>query len=253
MKRMIVICSGISVLILTVALVSGCTVIGFGLGSYMDSKADGTNYAFQNGLDSLDFKDELLITLKDGSVNKGRFSGVSAVSNEEFDSFYTQLCFENRNNIFLPAIGDTLTIHLKPSRSKEYKVRLFDGFTFKSFDSGNQTFLKVRYIKTGANEYIDMRGIHKITDFEGEEINLKSLNNFIHSGGLNNLTTLILMDKYTRLNIRMVDIQNIKVAPKQRAAPVFTGLGLVLDIAILAIIRPAPENSSSRRSTGNGT
>ena len=235
MKRKIVIGFKIFAVFLIFILLNGCTAIGFGIGYYIDMQAKGIDIPFHSGLDSLDFKDEIQITLQDGSIKQGKFCGLSAVSDEEFLNYYPEIRTEDLRGFSLPEIGDTLTIYLKPAESQESEPLLFDRFTLRSFESGNHTYLKVRYFSDVAAETINLNQIHKITDQSGNDIDIDDLNSFIHEGGLNSVTCLNLTDKYTRQKIRVVDIQNIRLFPKQNAVTNYTGIGLVLDLVIWAL------------------
>lgn len=252
MKRTVAISFSLLISIFAIVLINGCTAVGFGVGYFVDSKAEYVDYPLQHGLDSLEFKDELLITLKNGSTQKGKFSGVTVVDPDEYAVLYEELRAECQSSFSLPALGDTLTIYLKPERNKEYKERLFDGFMFSSFESGRQTLIKARYFKGQSSENVNLNRIFRITNSSGIETDVGELERFIASGGLNSITALVLSDKHSRQKVRLVDIEDVKIIPKKKAAVLFAGLGLVVDIAILAITRPAPENSGSSNSGGGG-
>jgi hypothetical protein len=151
----------------------------------------------------------------------------------------------------LPAIGDTVTINLKPVKDKINMERVFCGFNFKSTDNGRRAYLKYKYTRSNAFEEIDVRRIHSIVKPDKYEINSGEIESFIASGGLANVTSISLSNKDGNHKIAIKDIDVITLKPEKKMTKILAAAGLVSDLIIFMIIK-APSEEGGGAGGGGG-
>ena len=238
--------------LLIIALTSsGCSVIGVGVGSIIDSKSPHIRINPLNELEKIESGERITVVMKEGGEIKGEYGGIAAVENDDmYIVCYADVLKRNADKIHLPAIGDTLTIYLKPAKNKVYMERIFLGFDFKSDPNHSKKYLKYKYLSTPAVEDINLEFVHKIVAKSGDEIKINEVCDFISSGGLNDVTALILKTRNGNHNIALSSINIITQKPERKMTRILGVVGLVADMIVYAILKTTSERGASSSSGG---
>jgi hypothetical protein len=230
-------------------LIDGCTVIGFGVGSFIDSRAKQITLDPLKDLDSLEIGKNIMVQLKDGDAVKGEYRGIRTIDDDAYPNRYAEIRKQNPENLNLPAIGDTLTIYMKPAKDKVNLERIFLGLDFSEDPKNLNTFLNYRYTRSPAKDRINLDLIHTIIDRNDREINIAEVDSFIRRGGLSDVTAVALKMKGNEEKIAVNDIETITLKPEGKMSKIFGAMGLVTDLAIYFLLKPSSENTAS---TGGG-
>jgi hypothetical protein len=242
-------CIGVALLSCLLFLTNGCTVIGFGVGAFVDSRAKQIMLDPLNDLDSLEIGKNIIVQLKDGDAVKGEYKGIRIIDDDAYANRYAEIQKQNPENLNLPAIGDTLTIYMKPAKDKVNLERIFLGLDFSEDPKNLQTFLNYRYTRSPAKDRINLDLIHTIIDRNDREINIAEIDSFIHRGGLSDVTAVALKMKSDERKIAVNNIETIELKPDGKMSKIFGAMGLVTDLVIYLQLKPASENTAS---TGGG-
>ncbi len=236
--------------ILMVFMINGCTLIGFGVGTYIDSRSENEETSIRENPDALKAGEHIRVTLKDGSILEGRYSGIEVIGKDEYPERYAEIRLRNSGNIKLPAIGDTITIYLKPERNKVHKNLIFTGFIFHTTEDGRESFIRGKYLQSHFDDQVNLKRICRIIDNHGHETDIDKVREFAASGGMDHITSIVLTNKMGNNKIPLDDIELITLKSQKRMAKFFAAAGLVADVIILFIISPKPESSGSSSADG---
>jgi len=217
-------------------LIDGCSVYGYKYGRELDSQVDETEFMSYENFTLPEIGDGVIIKLTNGRFLKGRYSGISEVESEGYPTRYAEMRDINSSIISLPAIGDTISIFIKPAKSKESKDRIFTGFKFKTLEAVSETTLTSRHISDSTSEDDDLKSVLSIIDKNGIETNGDELQSFIANQGMNQITAIVLEAQYGLDRIPLDEIDLIATKPVTNRAPLFAALGLVIDIPVFAVI-----------------
>lgn len=240
-----------SLVILLLFLVNGCTLIGYGVGAFADSRSAHKEISDWKNLDTLNIGEQVSVKLKAGQILEGEYAGVEVVTDDDYAKRYEEIRFQNSENIRLPAIGDTLTIYIKPARDKVHKNRIFAGLLVQSTDDGRESLLKSKYIQTGFDDQDNLKRICRIVDNHGNETEVDEVGKFVASGGLDHLTCLVINHKKGSDKVPLDDIELITVTPPKKMTKVLAAAGFVADAMIYLVFFYEPsENAGTTGGSG---
>ena len=239
-----------TILVLLILSITGCTVVGYGVGAFADSKSEKKVVSVRKIPDAVKTGDYIYVTLSNGAVFEGEYSGMEVISDDEYLERYREIRLQNSENIRLPAIGDTLTIFLKPARIKVHKIRTFNGFVTQSTKYGRESLIRGKYLKSQKDERIYLNRICRITDNRGNETDLDRLNEFIASGGMDKLTSIVLKHRKGYHRIPSDNIREVRLKPKKRFASIAAAAGLIVDIFIYFVFIYEPDRDAGASSGG---
>ncbi|UCF20110.1 MAG: hypothetical protein JSU87_01500 [Gemmatimonadota bacterium] len=108
---------------------SACTLVGFGIGSVIDSGNKRTIRPESFAPDTIDLGKTFKLRLRDGSVVGGKYLGIEPLPDEEYAARYAVAREQRLMNVPLPEIGETVTLRM--NRGDELDAE-FLGFDFNS-------------------------------------------------------------------------------------------------------------------------
>ena len=225
---------------------TGCTAVGFGLGHYLDSKAPEISIDPNSELSKLKPGKTIFINMNDGSIVSGEYLGISSINDKEYEARFENIYQLYSDKYNLPAICDTITIYLKPAKTEIHMKRLFLGFEIKKNKNVDRAFLRYKFTKSPANEKIGIDRIYKIITEDKKEVLASELEDFITTGGLADVTSIILSNNEGIQEISLKQIKEILTHPEKKYTRIYSAIGLVADAIVYVSIRPAPESSKTR-------
>ena len=227
-------------------MINGCTVIGFGIGSFIDSRKPDIRFDPACDLEKLELRQRITVVLKEGGRIKGEFAGIGTIDNEDlYAARYADMMKRITSRPELPEIDDTITVYMKPAKNKVYMERIFQGFALSSNPGGRKIYLKYGYRRSKALETVNLDLVHAIADASGQRYSIDEMEDFITAGGLNDLTVLVLKNRANIQKIELNSIDTITKRPEGKMAKILGIAGLVTDLVIYAIMRPTSEKGSS--------
>ena len=175
----------------------------------------------------------IVVILKTGVLVSGKYAGLSLVPTEEYAESYAKSREQNKEEIMLPELGETVTVITETG--KQYEVE------FLGFDYGT---ILLRFEKVGKTRSSkeNIRLIKNIVDSRGNIIELETVRKLISEGKIPLLSSgIIAKSKVGPTQINWEDIYQIEVKKKgmplgARLALVAAGVGLIY-IAIDAAIK----------------
>lgn len=108
---------------------SGCSLIGLGIGAKSDaSKPDQVTISGEK-LKAIKLGTPINVILKSGNKLSGKYSGLARVSQEEYAKSYAKCREQNREEIMLPALNESVTIVTVTRKQYECEFLGFDHAT----------------------------------------------------------------------------------------------------------------------------
>ncbi len=211
--------------ILSAALFSGCSLIGFLVGSGIDGgKAERDTVAISQ-LESLQQSDKIEIVNKNAAEMRGQFKQLEPLPDSGFAKAYEQFRVEHLADNF-PRFGDTLLVQRRFSGSS---LR----YRFEGFVPGR---LLARQISDGKKAVLQIARLETITNTDGSPIDLATWIQMLNSNGVPFASSLIVKTDSAEIKVNINDIQRIERVNSRNAKWVGVGLGLVADIAVLVYL-----------------
>jgi len=226
-------------------IISGCTAIGLGVGVYLDSRTEAVIINPLHDLDTIEEGEQITVTLKGGYEYQGEYDGLGVVDDDEYRVSYEKFRRNITDGLQLPAIGDMITIYLKPARDSVNKERVFLGFNFKASPDGRKTYLKYKYKLSNETELMNLRRIHSIVKPGEYEINPQTIDDFIVSGGLTDVMAINLRNNAGDNKIAVKDIDYITLKSERNMTKILGAVGFVSDLIIYMIIKPPSEETGT--------
>lgn len=223
MKRKILLTLTLVLIFYSACLFSGCPLIGHSIGSGINSsKRDWVpNCELPNLKSRTVFgKTEVEIILISGLKIEGGFVETSLIPQERYSEQYAKFKEKYRiEGIWLPGIGETITIRTKSSNQEEFEVYGFDCSTMLLKNKG--------VIKN----FMPTQGTSEIRDGQGHIINLEPLNRLLSDNVFPHARAIeiILQKTKQKCLIDVDDILLVQIPAKRSAAKVFF-IGLAIDV-----------------------
>ncbi|MGH8004366.1 MAG: hypothetical protein ACRECJ_06555 [Limisphaerales bacterium] len=106
---------------------AGCTLIGFGVGSIVDSTKPDRRPLPGWKMEALKPGTKIDLFLRDGTVLSGKYAGLYQRPEEEYAGLYSAVRREKEAEVLLPPLGESLTVGLMSGRDT---AGVFLGFDF---------------------------------------------------------------------------------------------------------------------------
>ena len=154
---------------------SGCTAIGYGIGAAIDSsKPDSYDTIPGWRAESIERGKHITLTKRNGEELKGEYLGLDTVAASQYAQWYDESREKYDKDFLLPALGDSITYTFL-DRAKEYKGE------FLGFDN-QYICVRLMGIRGIVNGKIDMNNLERITDKNGNLIDVGKLKNLSSEG-----------------------------------------------------------------------
>jgi hypothetical protein len=207
---------------------SGCTAIGFGVGAAIDSSKP--DYVTIPGWRAASIKrgKDIKLTKNNGEELKGEYLGLDTVAVSQYAQWYNESREKCQRDVLLPGLGDTISFTVL-TRAKEYKGE------FLGFD--NQ-YILVRLVVIGGmvNEKIDMNNLERITDKNGNLIEVRKLKDLSLEGKIPVASTMTVKTNVDTIRVPIAAVSQIKIPNEKNAKWVGLGIGALVDVAIVVAV-----------------
>jgi len=167
------------VVLLLLTFSSGCSLIGYGIGTAIDNGRPNVVPVHDSRADNLGTGEKVYCIANDGEVIRGKVKGYSQLTPEEYAHRYEISRRENTASMNLPALHTPIKVTALSESEFEYR---FEGFDIHCSESGK---LPTMYLIWGeASEPIEVRlaNIRKLTDSRGNELNPEQISKYILDG-----------------------------------------------------------------------
>lgn len=216
---------------------SGCSVIGFGMGSLIDaSKPDSLIMRGDQVLNAKAGK-EVVVLLKSGETVEGKFGGVKLLPAEEYSNRYNEYCERIADSQYLPHYGDTVDIVVASGQKLN---RRFAGFDYRisslqqAGEHAVQGFVSLYHLDASIKDRIYLSEIDKIVGPEGAYVARASLEELVYDGELPILSFALIYNPEHSKEIALNRIDYMKIANTKNSK--YHGLVLGAAIDAFAII-----------------
>jgi hypothetical protein len=219
---------------------SGCTLIGYGLGSAIDASSkrtfapeafapeDGGSNTFRPGT-------KLKLALRDGEVVEGVYLGVERLPGDEYARIYGEARERYALQSQLPEPGDSVTLALVTGGVAEGE---FIGFEFPHW-----VFFK-RDTQHGvpATQYgVPVTDVVEMSDGRDRSVSGETLDRLLSSGTVPTMSALALQvdtGRFWRTDRRLIPLESIQSGTHNPNSGLMAGglLGLALDAAVTTAV-----------------
>jgi hypothetical protein len=208
---------------------SGCTAIGYGIGSAIDSHKQDYDTIPGWRAAGVERGKNIALTTRNGEELKGEYLGLDTVTTSQYARWYNDNREKYQKEVPLPALGDSIIFSiLKPAR--EYKGE------FLGFD--NQCIC-VRLL--GAFRKYNMNYLERISDKNGNLIELQKLKNLSSEGKIPALsavmvrTAVMVKTNVDTIRVPTATVSQIEIPSDKNAKWIGLVIGAVVDVAIVAV------------------
>jgi hypothetical protein len=239
MKKLMIFLMHLS-LVISLALVGGCTLIGLGVGAAIDSSQP--DYTRIPGWDVSEIKTgkRIILNLHDGKVVAGKFQGLGKMSEVLYQSRY-KIARQEITGVELPVISEKITVVDKNSRRLDY---LFRGF--------EPDVLLVGTLAQKKSGLIRLNMLQEIQTSKGL-INPENLQNLMSENRLPFYTT-ILVEKGSEgdrdtVSVPVNDIYQVQYQNSKNAMITGALIGAAADLVVIAVAVNAGEEERQSQTT----
>ncbi len=220
-----------------VFLFSGCSIIGFGLGTAGDALTSKSKNVPISQIGELETNDKIELVLKNGSHIQGKYAGQTFIEVESYSEKYKKSLNQLRGRIVLPEIGDSVRVEfISQSPDKEFLTGKFLRFDFVKIYVPDPPLILIIEHPSGNQGWIPMNNLKTISDSKGNILLKEALINLIENGEVPCLSYkgILVLDKNTLHEIRIEDISRIRISPFRGYKWVGLVLGGIFDAYMLS-------------------
>jgi hypothetical protein len=219
----------LSVILLFVFQLQGCTVGGYTIGKMIDSSKPDTTFVAGSQLESLKAGKEVKIMLIDGSQVTGKYLGFDQVSREQYAELYESFRQQNLDAASLPALETNMEITLKSGIKGERQLWDFD----RNPDLG--TFISVKMVGDTTSGIVQISEVDRVIDANGNTTEGEILRKLASENQIPLIQAITVKDNSGTQQIPVHSVHQIAVKNKKIARWVGLGLGAGIDVAAIAI------------------
>lgn len=219
--------------------ISSCSVIGYTMGAIDDARKPDTSYVPSWNVKIIQPGSQIRVVLNDGDEVIGKYAGLRLVAKEKYAKRYAKYREEKEGEVFLPALGDRITITMKSGRQAEREFLGFDyqyvGMELKeniaSKLAASAPIVSVREVGDTASGALFLKNIEKIVDSDGSVTEAKTLARLASEGQIPFLSGILIMKGLVATQVPADKVRQIQVANKKDAKSKGLRTGLALDVA----------------------
>jgi hypothetical protein len=212
------------VLVYLIVQLSGCTLIGMGVGSVLDNSS-GVNFKTVSKADLATLKPGkmVFVAYKSGPVISGTFFKFGSWSRDEYAGLYVALETRGTSGMRFPRLGEKISTVFANGKRTEGE--------FGGFDIGESILLR----RPGSPLLLktSLTGLLELKDEQGMPLNLTFLRTQAASGQVPFLTTVWVFTNTGKLNIPSEQILEARVETEKNGKSIGLVIGLLLDAAAI--------------------
>jgi hypothetical protein len=218
----------------------GCSILGLGIGAVSDANKPDTEVISGWDVKTIPSGTEIGIILRDGSEITGRYEGMGQLSPQEYDIRYSKCRQEQPEEIYLPAIGDTITV---VSKSGDQLVGRFLGFDYR--------IMHVQLFDRSETNRAALNLIDTIEDNRGNVLEGERLKQLVFDGKIPFRSVIVVTGPVTKAVISLDEVHQIQIPAEKKGALTGFLLGAAVDIIIIAIAAKSGHSKPKTRRTGD--
>lgn len=223
---------------------AGCSVIGYGLGSIVDTSVQDTTMVAGHDAHGTELDQPTRVVLKNGSRVFGNILSMGTLPDSMYRPVYARWHREREST--LPQTGDSVTVRTIPG---VYPDRTFKG-TFVSFGIDNidlEHAIRVRTIQKKTPVNVQLRYVEYVTDQRGIRWTQADLDGLWEADPPPADIAIRLKMAETDTVIALDDIDSILVTNGSGAYKwVGFGLGAMFDVAVLVTVSSMERHSDCK-------
>jgi hypothetical protein len=248
------------VLLVAVAVVlqlSGCSLIGFGIGSVIDSAGPDSVLIPGWKVKTIKPGEEIIVILKDGQKIEGTYEGMEPVPKVEYAKRYASFRKQKSEEFSLPALGDTITIELKSGVRGQREFFGFDHqyLSAKLEEEKDSTLIytsymvSVRQLGDTTSGMVFLNKIEKIIDTHGNVVDGEALQELAFEGQIPLLSEIVLGPRVGINSVAMEKVYQIQVPKRGNAKWTCLGIGAAIDVIVIIVALASGDDSEPKQTT----
>ncbi len=241
---------------------SGCSLIGFGIGSVIDSAGPDSVLIPGWKVKTIKPGEEIIVILKDGQKIGRAYQGIEPVTKVEYAKRYASFREQKSGELPLPALGDTIIIKMKSGVQGQREFWGFDHqYVSTKLEQEKDTTLiyasyivSVKQLGDTTTGMVFLNRIDKISDTRGNMVDGEALQGLAFEGQIPLLSEIVLKHLVGIRSIAMEEVYQIQVPKRGNAKWTCLGIGAAIDaIVIIVALASAGDSEPKQTSPDTGT
>lgn len=235
----------LSILLLLVPLMSGCSLIGLGVGAAIDSHAPTTKNISPWEVHSVEPGENIIAYLEDGESFAGNYQGVTPLDDIDYHNKYDDFVSQLDDTCRMPILNEQVSITLKTGNKIEQKFLGFDKIIINTdkvdvskfnFDNPDLYCYSIgESIEEKSQRYF-LFDIKKYEGNESKDINRSCIWKMAVDGELPIRSAICITDSSQINKIGIEDVTSLEVKNSRNAKWWGLGLGLAADATLIILI-----------------
>lgn len=213
--------SVVYLLVYLAMLLNGCSLIGHHYGSKIDARGIPV---WQ--VETVKIHSKVRVKKKNGEEFAGEYMELRQFFDSEYAQRYQQSKKQIRKNIYLPDLGETITIVDK--LSGDMKLR-FLGFGWRG---PGREYLIVEGQENNDQEIVSLRWATSIIGEQGDVLDVNALRALFSGDGVASSAVIVIHQKSKVIQIPLNEIAEIQWYPTRAYTIVGTALGFLVDAGV---------------------
>ena len=232
------------VVLISIALTSCCTAIGYLVGHGIDNHArGGPQVSDLKDIGDLNLGQNVEVVLAGGDTVRGGFYGVAPVPAEEYEQAILTIAHTLDSVMFPPNMGEPIRV----VNEKNGATSVVDG-TFCGFEPSHV----VLQTKTSDKiERLPLATMVSIVDSARHSVSGGNVRRWMSQGRIPCLTSMTFVVGDNTMRIPSGQIASVKTPGKYYATEAFMGAGAVLDIVVIISLKDMNFSSPSHSNSWN--
>jgi hypothetical protein len=205
---------------------SGCSLIGFGLGSSIDAKSPDEYVFTPSGADSIKKGATVEVLRTDGSMVSGKFERLEALESEKYTVRYQQFTNSAPIGKQMPALGNSIVI-VKQEESGRKELRgIFLGFEKERIRIHMTVWSRPATLYVHAGDTLLSSGT--------ETIDGDVLRQHMRKGDIPYMTAIVISNRQGAQELYLDDIIRIRQSVSKKAKWLGLAMGAAVDVYLAA-------------------
>lgn len=235
----------IVILLVTIHFMSGCSLIGYGVGAIYDARAPETKQIGPWAAKTVNPDEKVTIHVENDRSISGTFNGIGTGNEMEYRQKYSQFTKQFGDPCNLPVLNDIISINLKSGDVIEGRFQGFDlsikeldnrdpyRFIFHNTDSYCITLGDNQENKT--NKYL-LYNIESFSVRDHAESNVHCLYKLSLERELPLVSEISINDSTGIINVDVDDITSLEIKNRCKGKSWGLGIGIAMDVITASVI-----------------
>ncbi len=216
-----------------VPILTGCSVVGFAVGTAIDGSHPKYSAVEDGKLDDVKDGKQVIVKLDDSTEIAGKFGGNSLTDDSIYIRTYTQARTEIASQLILPGIGDTVAFSY-PSGAMLSGTLV--GFQQKFPSSPCSTYVVLNSAGNGVKTQERLKYLPFLYRSKSDSLETSKICDLIAERKIPLMSQLTVIDSIGYKDIPMERVTEVQVKNKRSAKWIGLGIGLGVDAAMVAFL-----------------